>query len=214
MPDQAQKKFTKEIITELAIVAVFLAAVMLIFSRFLLFVESRPGAIIDDPVLNQYSPVDLSAFCFFILYISILAGIVTLVRRPRKLILAMQAYGFMVLLRMAAMYLVPLDPPPAMIPLVDPFVEFFTTGGEPMTRDLFFSGHTATMTILFLSAINNKTKWAFIVLGIGVIFCIMAQHVHYTIDILAAVPFSYLAWRLALMLNARIHGWDFIYRQK
>jgi membrane-associated phospholipid phosphatase len=70
------------------------------------------------------------------------------------------------------------------------------------------------MTILFLSAINNKMKWVLFALGLIVIYCIIAQHVHYIIDILAAIPFSYLAWRLALMLNARLHGWDFIYRQK
>ncbi len=36
-----------------------------------------------------------------------------------------------------------------MIILNDPLVEFFGTG-QTLTKDLFFSGHTATLLILFL----------------------------------------------------------------
>ena len=47
------------------------------------------------------------------------------------------------------MYSLPFNPPPEMIPLNDPFVQFFGSG-KLLTKDFFFSGHTATLFLLFL----------------------------------------------------------------
>ena len=49
------------------------------------------------------------------------------------------------------MWATPLDPPPGMIVLEDPLVQLFGGASRPLTRDLFFSGHTSTMFLLFLA---------------------------------------------------------------
>ena len=67
----------------------------------------------------------------------------------------------MVVVRMCAMYMLPLDPPVNMIILNDPLVEFFGTG-QTLTKDLFFSGHTATLFILFLVSEKKIYKTIFL----------------------------------------------------
>jgi membrane-associated phospholipid phosphatase len=82
-----------------------------------------------------------------------------------------------------------------MILLKDPLVEFFTVS-KPFTKDLFFSGHTATMFLMFLFVKGRFYKSVFlagtVVLGLSVIL----QHVHYSIDVVTAPVFSYLAYRI------------------
>jgi membrane-associated phospholipid phosphatase len=102
----------------------------------------------------------------------------------------------MVIFRMIAMYLLPLDPPPAMIPLQDPMVEFFGTG-KLLTRDLFFSGHTSTLFLLFLVTPRGILKSLFLGCTILVAVAVLVQHVHYTIDVFAAPFFAYAAVKLA-----------------
>ena len=62
-------------------------------------------------------------------------------------------YGALLLLRMLTMYLVTFEPPPGIIPLVDPVTALFYPGSEPFLKDLFFSGHTAT-PLLFALAVG------------------------------------------------------------
>jgi membrane-associated phospholipid phosphatase len=100
---------------------------------------------------------------------------------------------------MAIMYLMPLDPPSTMITLHDPFVELYGSG-LVLTRDLFFSGHTATLFLIAL-ALPTARQRAFglavtTLVGVGVLF----QHAHYSADVLAAPFFSYACYRLAARL--------------
>jgi membrane-associated phospholipid phosphatase len=82
-----------------------------------------------------------------------------------------------------------------MIILNDPFVEFFGTG-KTLTKDLFFSGHTATLFILFLVSKKKIIKTVFLISTIAVAISVLLQHVHYTIDVFAAVFFTYACYKL------------------
>ena len=106
----------------------------------------------------------------------------------------------MVIVRIIAMYLVPLDPPAKMISLIDPFVEYFGTG-QTLTKDLFFSGHTATLFILFIVSEKGFYKTLFLVSTLLVAFSVLLQHVHYTIDVFAALFFTYSSYLLLLKLK-------------
>jgi len=53
------------------------------------------------------------------------------------------------------MYSAPLDAPERLILLNDPFVQFIGSG-EALTKDLFFSGHTATLFLLFLRSADQR----------------------------------------------------------
>lgn len=170
----------------------FLVLTMMTFSSFSQFVEMREGVQFADPLLIKFSAYDLTWPIFSLIYGAILLGIGILVYRPYRLILLFKAYALMVLIRIVMMYLLPLDPPEGMILLQDPFVSLFVTG-KTLTRDLFFSGHTATMFLLFL-AVPNKFKKTFIVIASLVATGVLWQKVHYTVDVVVAPFVSFIAY--------------------
>ena len=175
-----------------------LAVVLLSFTRFLEFAEHRPGVVFADPLLSLYDPVDLTWVTFGLIYLGLVVGLFFLATHPETLLLAIQSYIVMVVIRTAAMYLLPLEAPPQLIPLKDPFVQLFGSGAVP-TKDLFFSGHTSTLFLLFLTVRNVRVKALFLFCTVGVAFCVLRQHVHYTVDVFCAPFFSYVAYRVALI---------------
>ena len=177
--------------------SVLLVLALVSLTTFLTHVEQRPGVVLPDPILALIRPRDLTWVTFGFIYLGLLTGIALLARHPRLLMLAIQSYIVMVLVRMAAMYMVPLDPPPGMIALKDPFVEYFGTG-RLLTKDLFFSGHTSTLLLFFLIVPERGARLLFLLCTVGVAVCVLLQHVHYSVDVFAALFFGYGAYRLAL----------------
>lgn len=101
---------------------------------------------------------------------------------------------------MACIGLISLNPPAGLIPLADPITNQFY-GQRYITHDLFFSGHTTTVFLIFL-CLKKKTDRIYalsasILLGI----LLLVQHVHYTIDVLAAPVFTYAFYRIALIIT-------------
>jgi hypothetical protein len=88
-----------------------------------------------------------------------------------------------------------------MLALEDPLVQLFGTG-EVLTRDLFFSGHTSTSFLLVLLAPGRATRAFFLACSVAVAGCVLWQHVHYTVDVLAAPPFAFAAYALASRARA------------
>lgn len=174
-------------------VVFFLITLLIIFPRFLLFIESRQGVMFTDPVSGFLPPVDLTWLIFTLIYCSLIFGLIQLAKQPEYFLIAVNSYSILLITRMAAMYLLPLEPPAAMIALNDPFVETFGSG-QLLTKDLFFSGHTATIFLLYL---NSKTKLGRCILlssSILVATSVLFQHVHYSIDVFAAPFFAYISY--------------------
>ena len=173
-----------------------LALSLAVLARFLDRVEARPGVVLPDPVLALLQPRDLTWLVFSLIYLGLLFGVARLATDPRRLVVALQAYVLLVLLRIAAMWVTPLEAPPGIIPLNDPLVRLFGPA-KLLTKDLFFSGHTSTLFLLFLAVPGRRSKALFLVLTAGVAVCVLAQHVHYAIDVLAAPLFAYASFTLA-----------------
>lgn len=192
----------KNLQLRLLVSVVFLAIALYLYSSFLSFVEAREGFSFNDPVLNLFNPVDLTWLIFTAIYLSLLTGIIILIRNPVRLILAFHVYTVLILVRMAAMYTVPFNPPVSMIPLNDPFVQYFGTG-KLLTKDLFFSGHTATLFMLFLVVDKKPVRQIFLFLTIMVAVCVILQHVHYFIDVFAAPFFTYGCYILVKKVGDR-----------
>ncbi len=179
-----------------------LALVLTSLSHFLEFVEDRPGIQLADPVLQWITPIDLTWLTFGLIYLGLIVGVATLLRAPRVLVVALQSYMLMVLVRIAMMYALPLAAPPGLIPLKDPFVQFFGSGRTP-TKDLFFSGHVSTLFLLCLTAQARKFKAMFLACTIAVGAAVILQHVHYTVDVLVAPFVSYGSLRIIQRLHRR-----------
>jgi hypothetical protein len=183
----------RRLVVELVVTVAALALTLALFSRFVLFVESRPGVVLPDPVLASFAARDVTIPVFAIIYGSLLLAIVTLAPHPKLFLLMLRGYVLLLLVRMAAMYLLPLEPPHGMITLIDPI---YSVGpGSVLTRDLFFSGHTATMFLLFLTARPGWTRNTFLLLTVTMGFLLLWQHCHYSIDVFAAPFFAYGCYR-------------------
>jgi len=180
-----------------------LATALNLFGRFLVYVESRPGIVLHDPLFDLFNAHDFNTPIFVLIYGSLITGLIFLLPKPRYLMLALQAYCIMVIMRFIAMYLTPLEVPEGIINLRDPLV--FTLGtGKIVTKDLFFSGHIASLTILFFTAKNKHLKRIFFALTIIVAVLIFLQKAHYTIDMLAAPFFAFTAWSVAKKIDSKL----------
>ncbi len=180
---------------ELIISLILLTGVLAALAWFINYVEYRQGVVFADPVLNLFDPIDLTWFTFSLIYFALIIAIVSLINYPDRLLFALQLYSLMAFVRIIAMFLLPLNPPEQMIILKDPFVEFFGSGNT-LTKDLFFSGHTATLFILYLVSENKIIKIIFLISTILVAVFVLLQHVHYTIDVFAAIFFTYACYSL------------------
>lgn len=187
---------------ELIISLILLTITLTGLANFVNYIEIRTGFILSDPILNLFNPIDLTWITFGLIYLSLIFAIVTLLKNPQRFLFALQLYTSMTVVRMIAMFLLPLEPPEKMILLKDPFVEFFGTG-QTLTKDLFFSGHTATLFIMFLVSEHKTIKIIFLVITIIVAFCVLLQHVHYTIDVFAAILFTYACYKFLLDLKIK-----------
>jgi len=188
---------------EFVVSLILLALVLTGLARFVNFVEYRPGVAFSDPVLDLFNPIDMTWLTFGLIYIALVIAVASLINNPRQLLFALQLYTLMAFVRIIAMFLLPLEPPEKMILLKDPFVEFFGSG-QTLTKDLFFSGHTATLFILFLVSKNKIIKTLFLISTILVAIFVLLQHVHYTIDVFAAVFFTYACYKL--LLHCKLAG--------
>ena len=179
-----------------------LVAVLAVMAHFLSWVERRPGVLLADPVLALIPPRDITWLTFGLVYVGLLSTFVLLLPHPRRLVLGAQAYALMVLFRMGVMAVTPLEAPLDTIPLRDPLVQVLGTG-EVLTRDLFFSGHTATLTLLTFLAVGRASRRFFTACTVLVAICVLWQHVHYTVDVLVAPFFAYASYRLVFGLHSR-----------
>ncbi len=187
---------------EAALTVLLLGLSMHICALLMQYAQSRPGAHLNDPILNAVGPIRLTWPIFVVLWSSIVAGIWYMAEDPGRLLIGLQAGALLMVFRTLALYLVPLSPLPTIIPLADPIAIYMGTG-TLVTKDLFFSGHTSVMFLLFLSANYSRLKWFLlagtIFIGVGVIL----QHVHYSGDVYVAPFFAYASWRIVLLAHKR-----------
>lgn len=169
-----------------------LAVTLVAYARFLARVEMRQGVAFIDPVHAILGPVDLTWPIFIMLYGALLLALVSVARHPEALIVGVQAYTIQVAVRMLMMWSLPLDPAPTMIMMADPIVSSVTSGGPPLTRDLFYSGHVAILVVMSMVVPQRWARVAFALLAVAMGVCVILQHVHYTVDVLVA-PFVAMA---------------------
>jgi hypothetical protein len=182
---------------------IVLIACVYFLSRFIIFVESRNGAVLNDPLFNRFSAIELNIPIFTLIYGSLISCLVYLViNYPARFIVALQAYTLLVIFRIAMMYVTPLDPPAGTIDLQDPLV-FIVGTGTKITRDLFFSGHTSTLFMLFLVTVNRKLKYTYLVNTLLVGLFVFLQKAHYTVDVLVAPFVSYAVYKIVYYFNEK-----------
>jgi membrane-associated phospholipid phosphatase len=139
--------------------------------------------------------MDVSIPTFTIIWSVVLLVFYRIYQNPRLFLLV--AYGFilMCVLRMLTISLLPLNPPPGLIVLKDPIANIAYGGnGIFITKDLFYSGHTGNMFLFFLCLQHKWDKIIALTASFLVGILVMVQHIHYSIDVIAAFLFTFFIY--------------------
>lgn len=178
-----------------------LAVVSLLPYFFHTIIGPKPGLRINDLVLNAFAPRDNSWIIFGLIYLSLVITLQGIYRKPEMVLLGLKCYLLLTLLRMVSMYVLTLEAPEGIIPLHDPLVDVIAYGGNVFNKDLFFSGHVATLALFVWLEERPMFKSILLMNTILVAGLILLQRVHYTMDVLAAPFITYLSVRIAKRLS-------------
>jgi membrane-associated phospholipid phosphatase len=176
---------------------IFLIGVIFLFNRFLDWNENREGIVFNDPLFALYKGMDLSVLITTLIYSSIGFYVFYYRKEPVKLSRVAIGYAFIILLRIITIYLVPLYCDADAVKLEDPVLNNLVYPNNYVARDLFFSGHAAMMFILFWGFSDVRIKRIYFVSALLVSVMLVLQKVHFSIDVLAAPIFSWIALVLA-----------------
>lgn len=187
----------KKFLSLLAATIGYLIILMIVLNRFLPFINHRDGIALYDPLLAIIPSVDLSVWIFVIIYGTSATMFIYLLPDPVRFLQTLISLAFVYTLRIATLSIVPLNPPVGCIPLADPIATHFAYGGIVVTKDLFFSGHTAFACIVMLAAKSRWLKTVMMAALVAIMIMLLFQHAHYTIDILGALILAPLCWKTA-----------------
>jgi hypothetical protein len=185
------KSFRNKTFVALALVAI----ILILLPTFFAFIEKREGMVLQDFVLDAIPAKDVSIPTFVVIWSVVLLVFYRIYQNPRLFLVV--AYGFilMCIARVLTISLIPLNPPPGLIALKDPIANI-AYGGKNIfiTKDLFYSGHTGNMFLFFLCLQHKWDKIIALSASFMVGILVMVQHIHYTIDVLAAFIFTYFIY--------------------
>ena len=175
---------------------VLVAGLLSILPTFFDFIEKRHGIVLNDVLLQLLPVINLSVPIFIVIWCTAAIMAIRVFKNPYLLTLFIWCFLFLTLSRMITISIVPLDPPLNLIILKDPLSNQFYHGIF-ITKDLFYSGHTSTMFLIYLCLTRRRDKIIalFSTLAIGIM--VLIQHVHYTIDVLVAPLGAFLVYKLA-----------------
>ena len=184
---------------QLIVGAVLMTIISFVLPTFFNLIQKRNGTVINDWVLAAIPPHNVSWAIFTVIWGIGFYALWRGIEKPTIFITYVWTFIFVTILRLLAISLVPLNPPAGLIVLTDPLTAVFY-GRSTITKDLFFSGHTS---ILFLAFLCLERKWDRILALTGTIIVVcllLIQHVHYTIDVIAAPIIIYPVYRVVKYL--------------
>lgn len=193
-----ERRFRNKTIIALLLVAIILT----LLPTFFAFIEKREGMVLQDYVLDAIPAIDVSIPTFVIIWSTVLLVFFRIYQNPRLFLVV--AYGFilMCLARVLTISMLPLNPPAGLIVLKDPIANIAYGGnGIFITKDLFYSGHTGNMFLFFLCLERKWDKIFALTASFLVGILVMIQHIHYSIDVIAAFIFTYFIYLGAKKLS-------------
>ena len=182
-----------------ALLVLLFGVVVPLTPGFFAFMQQRSGPVLADPLLARLPRANVADPIFGLMYGSVVVAVGWLTVHPRLFLRGLWGYWLLLLLRMATISLFPLAPPPDLVPLVDPITTFLihTAASAAITKDLFFSAHVATVTILGLAVRGRWLRGALFAAAAVIGVLVLVQRVHYSYDVLAAPCFAGAAYWLA-----------------
>jgi hypothetical protein len=157
-------------------------------------IHTKQGIYLNDRLLSIIVPINVSLYIFCVIYSCVLVFIFFNYRKPSVVLSVCALYSGVTWLRLGTIYLFTFEAPEGIIPLNDPFLSFFVYNKPDFVKDLFFSGHVSTLFTLTLSESSKRLKYFFFAATILTGSMLLAQHVHYTLDVISAPFFTYLIY--------------------
>ena len=166
---------------------------------FFALIQKRKGVVLNDWLLARIPPHDVSMLIFALIWGMVLLIVVRAISNPSIIITFVWTLIFVYIVRFITLSTVALDPPLGLVPLADPLSSAFFRSGA-ITKDLFFSGHTSDMVLFYLCLQKRTDKIIALIAAFAVACLLLVQHIHYTIDVLAALVVVYGCYRLTRYL--------------
>ena len=166
---------------------------------FFAHIQKRKGAVLNDWLLASIPPHDVSVLIFALIWGMVILIVVRAINNPSIIITFVWTLIFVYIVRFFTLSVVALDPPAGLVPLADPLSSAFFRSGA-ITKDLFFSGHTSDMVLIYLCLQRRTDKIIALIAAFAVACLLLVQHIHYTIDVLAAPIVVYPCYRLTRYL--------------
>jgi hypothetical protein len=178
-------------------IAIFVSGALQ-FPTYFRNIQKRQGTLLNDFVLNNIPNLDVSTYIFAIIYGLLIYMLLRVLAKPQLFLLFALTFVIETVFRMTTIYFFPLNPPADLVILHDIFSELLIYGdSEPVTKDLFFSGHTATMVMICLFVEGRRDKIASFIATFALAVLLLIQHVHYTVDVIGALFFTYISYLIA-----------------
>jgi membrane-associated phospholipid phosphatase len=156
-------------------------------------IEQRNGIKFNDYLLRSLPAYDLSLFIFVTIWSMALLTFHRFKQDPHIFLTFLWGFILINLSRFVSIGLVPLNPPDGLLAIHDPIANYFY-GPKFITKDLFFSGHTSAMFLMFLCLKKRTDKILALFATVLIGFAVLVQHVHYTMDVVMAPLITYFLW--------------------
>jgi len=160
------------------------------------YVEARKGILLHDVLLEWFPSFDFSVWVFLCLYGSLSLVVLTHLNDPKTIWRIIEMHFLIAVVRQVCILLIALEPPTGLIILRDVFLENTVYPRQsPLTKDLFFSGHVASVYLYYLVAKVRWVKKNMVISVIAMVFMILSMRVHYTYDVCGAFLFTFLLYK-------------------
>ena len=161
------------------------------------YVEMRKGILLDDKLLEIIPSFDFSLSIFILLYSSLSIVILTHLHKPKVILRIIEMHFLVAIVRQICILCVALEPPTGIIVLRDVFLENTVyPQNSPLTKDLFFSGHVASIWLYSLCSENKMIKYYLGFATFLMSFMILSMKVHYSYDVYGAFFFTTIIYFL------------------
>jgi hypothetical protein len=178
---------------KLIIGLILISFILLSLPFFYQAIEKRNGISFNDYLLAWLPAYDLSIFIFVVIWAMALLTFSRFRQDPSIFLTFLWGFILINLSRFISIGLFPLNAPADLIPIHDPISNQFY-GPKFITKDLFFSGHTAAMFLMFLCLKKKTDKILALIATLFIGIAVLLQHVHYTMDVVMAPVITYFLW--------------------
>jgi len=192
--------------TDILMVAILLPVVMFITHYFFCYIQGCIGRVMNDWILSRVPAIDVSFPIAFLMTSAIILCLLRAINNPNMFITALFAFTLLFLARIITISATRFMAPAGLIELKDPICNLMY-GPRFITRDLFFSGHAATLFLLYLCSYKKFDRYYTLFAAIIVGALLLVQHVHYTIDVVCAPLFSLVCFYIAKKIMAIHHAY-------